>query len=138
MNQAADSHIEGGCLCGAVRLRVGLPTLWAAHCHCSMCRRAHGAAFVTWVGIAADRFEFTSGAQHLVRYRSSAEATRSFCGTCGSSLTFESTRWPGEVHVVLANLDAAIDREPDAHVYWADRVPWGDWRGRDLRVVEPG
>jgi len=39
----------GGCSCGAVRYRVGMPPLWVAHCHCSMCRRAQGAAFVTWI-----------------------------------------------------------------------------------------
>ena len=103
-----------------------------------MCRRAHGAAFVTWVGVAAERFEITAGADQLNCYRSSPAATRRFCRTCGSSLTFESTRWPGEVHVVLANLDGPIDREPDAHVYWADHVSWGDWRDRSLRIVEPG
>jgi hypothetical protein len=103
-----------------------------------MCRRAHGAAFVTWVGVAADRFEITSGVDDLQRYASSEAATRRFCRTCGSTLTFESTRWPGEVHVVLANLDADIDREPAAHVYWADHVPWGDWRAGELPIVEPG
>ena len=138
MTDAAESTVEGGCLCGGVRFRIGLPTLWAAHCHCTMCRRAHGAAFVTWVGVAAERFEITRGASHLHRYQSSAAATRSFCNVCGSSLTFESSRWPGEVHVVLANLDGIIDREPDAHVYWADHVSWGDWRDRNLSIVEPG
>ncbi|HSN70239.1 MAG TPA: GFA family protein [Steroidobacteraceae bacterium] len=130
--------VDGGCLCGQVRFRIGLPTLWAAHCHCTLCRRAHGAAFVTWVGVAAERFAVVAGAQGLVRYPSSPGAVRTFCGRCGSTLFFQSTRWPGEVHVVLANLDGPIDREPDAHVYWADHVAWGDFRGRELPVIEPG
>lgn len=48
--------IEGGCLCGAVRYVITLPTKWCAHCHCSMCRRAHGAAFVTWAGVPSQSF----------------------------------------------------------------------------------
>jgi hypothetical protein len=32
------------CLCGAVRGRIARPSRWVAHCHCSVCRRAHGAA----------------------------------------------------------------------------------------------
>lgn len=39
---------NGRCLCGALQFSVRFPTKWVAHCHCTMCRRAHGAAFVTW------------------------------------------------------------------------------------------
>jgi hypothetical protein len=133
-----DRTVTASCLCGAVQLEIGLPTLWCAHCHCSLCRRAHGAAFVTWFGVAAGRFSVAAGRDLLERYVSSAGATRSFCRRCGSTLTFESTRWPGEVHVVLANADGPIDREPQAHVYWDDHVAWGDFRDRDLPVHTPG
>lgn len=44
---------QAQCLCGDITLAATLPSLWAAHCHCSLCRRAHGAAFVTWVGMDA-------------------------------------------------------------------------------------
>jgi hypothetical protein len=53
--------VSGGCLCGAVRFRVELPTLFCAHCHCSMCRRNHGAAYVTWFGIARERLAVEAG-----------------------------------------------------------------------------
>jgi hypothetical protein len=133
----AGEAVEGGCFCGAVRFRIGLPPKWCAHCHCSMCRRAHGAAFVTWVGSAADRFELLSGAAALRRYESSPEATRSFCGNCGTMLFFESRRWPGEVHVTLAHLDSPAGLVPQAHAYWSSHVPWGDFAGSDLPRVEP-
>lgn len=42
---------RGSCLCGAVRFTARLPSRWVAHCHCTRCQRAHGAAFVTWVGL---------------------------------------------------------------------------------------
>lgn len=129
--------VQGGCLCGSVRFTIEFPTLWAAHCHCSMCRRAHGAAFVTWVGVPAEQFRLDAGGDVLVRFGSSAAAQRSFCSRCGSTLFFESNRWPGEVHVALANVDGPIDREPAAHVYWSARVHWGDWTGRELKQFEP-
>ena len=134
---AGEASRSGGCLCGAVRYRVGLPALWVAHCHCSMCRRAQGAAFVTWVGTAADRFVLMSGAEVLQRFQSSPPAIRSFCGRCGSPLFFESTRWPGEMHVTLASLDDAAGLEPQAHAYWSSRAPWGEWQGHELAKVEP-
>lgn len=89
-----------------------------------MCRRAHGAGFVTWVGVYSDRFKFRSGEAELQSYRSSDEAVRSFCSACGSTLLFESQKWPGEVHVVLANIDTPIDREPATHAFAEDHVSW--------------
>lgn len=89
-----------------------------------MCRQAHGAAFVTWVGVDADSFRLTAGAEKLAHYQSSTEATRSFCRRCGSTLLFESSRWPGEVHVARACIPGEIDREPAAHVFFDHRAPW--------------
>jgi hypothetical protein len=103
-----------------------------------MCRRAQGAAFVTWVGTAADRFVLESGAEVLQRFRSSPPAERSFCGRCGSPLFFQSSRWPGEMHVTLASLDDPAGLEPQAHAYWTSRAPWGHWDEGQLAVVEPG
>ncbi len=114
----------GGCLCGGLRFEIDSPTKWCAHCHCNMCQRAHGAAFVTWVGADTERFRVTAGADLLVWYRSSADAERGFCRRCGSTLLFRSARWPGEVHVVRANLDGPLDREPTVHVFWDGHVEW--------------
>ena len=91
-----------------------------------MCRRAQGAGFVTWLGIHAERFELISDADCLRTYRSSPEATRSFCGRCGTPLFFESTRWPGELHITLGSVDPelAAQLQPQAHVHWVEHVPW--------------
>jgi hypothetical protein len=129
--------VTGGCLCGAVRLRAALPPNWVAHCHCSMCRRAHGAGFVTWVGFPRAAVTIESGEELLTRFRSSAQATRSFCSRCGSMLLFQSGRWPDETHVTLACLDSAGGLEPQAHAYWASRAPWADWRGAELPTLDP-
>jgi catechol 2,3-dioxygenase-like lactoylglutathione lyase family enzyme len=120
--------VSGGCLCGAVRFRVTLPTLFCAHCHCSMCRRNHGAAFVTWFGIPRERLALEAGEDVLVRHHSSEHGSRSFCGRCGSSLFCESTRQPDHVDVVLASLEGPIDRAPAMHVYFDSRADWTDVR----------
>jgi hypothetical protein len=66
------------------------------------------------------------GGDCLRAYDSSPGAKRSFCGRCGSPLLFESTRWPGEVHVTLASVDPGIAAtlQPQGHVHWAHRAPW--------------
>ena len=116
--------VHGGCLCGAVRFEAELPSKWCAHCHCSMCRRAHGAGFVTWVGFQSSQFNLVKGDHHLRWYESSPGARRGFCESCGSTMLFESTRWGGETHVAMGCIDGPIDRKPagnsfyDAHVSW--------------------
>jgi hypothetical protein len=41
-NEMSMDTLAGGCLCGAVRYRTGLPTLPATTCHCRSCRLAAG------------------------------------------------------------------------------------------------
>ena len=120
----AEDHVTGSCLCGAIRFSVTLPSLFCGHCHCSMCRRGHGAGFVTWFAVPRDRFRLDEGESMLGRFDSSDHGTRSFCTRCGSSLLCESTRHPDQVDIVLANMEGEIDRPPQAHVYYSDRAVW--------------
>ena len=117
-------HVAGSCLCGAVEFEARLPSKFCAHCHCSNCRRAHGAAFVTWVGFPKERVKTISRVDALHRYLTDTGATRSFCSKCGSTLFFESPRWAGEVHVARANIRGEIDRVPSGHFYVDHRASW--------------
>jgi hypothetical protein len=116
--------IHGGCLCGAVRFTAELPSKWCAHCHCKMCRRAHGAGYVTWVGFESKQFKLEAGEDLLQWYESSSGARRGFCQACGSTMLFESARWPGETHIALGCIDDPIDREPQANVFFDSHVNW--------------
>lgn len=116
--------VRGGCLCGAVRFEIDLPSKWCAHCHCSMCRRAHGAGYVTWVGFDSGHFKLLSGDHHLKWYESSPGARRGFCRECGSAMLFESARWPDETHVALGCIEDAIDRVPEANAFISAHVDW--------------
>lgn len=122
----ACTPIQGGCLCEGIAFEITPPTKWCAHCHCSMCRRAHGAGIVTWFGIDSAQLRLTRGSDLLRWHRSSAGARRGFCGRCGSMLFFEGERWPGETHVTRASVPGEIDRAPAAHVHFDRRVAWLD------------
>lgn len=115
---------HGGCLCGAVGFQAQWPSKWVAHCHCSMCRRAHGAAFVTWVGMEAGRCRIDDTAGTLRWFASSPGAERGFCERCGSTLFFRSGRWPDELHIALANFADPVDRAPAVHAFWDTHVDW--------------
>jgi len=118
------AKVSGACLCGAVRFSVELPTQFCGHCHCSMCRRNHGAGYVTWFVVPRAQIALDAGQAELSKFRSSDHGTRSFCGRCGSSLFCESTRHPDQVDIVLANMAGPIDRRPECHIYFDDRVEW--------------
>jgi hypothetical protein len=115
---------RGSCLCGSVRFEARLPMKWVAHCHCTRCQRAHGAAFVTWAGFEFARVTIDDGHKALRWHEGVAGGSRAFCGRCGSPMFFRSERWPGELHVARALFTDPLDREPQAHVFYETHVPW--------------
>lgn len=117
------TSVPGACLCGAVRFEVELPTRFCVHCHCSMCRRNHGAAFVTWFGVPKRSFRLLAD-EAVARYRSSDQGTRSFCSRCGTSLFCVLDRDPDMIDITLASMIGPIDRVPEAHVYFDTHVEW--------------
>ncbi len=125
---AEATEARGTCLCGAVRFRAQLPTKWVAHCHCTYCRRAHAAPLVTWAGFHAERFALEEGSLPPAWYESSPGARRAHCPRCGTPMFFESTRWPGEMHVARALVEGPLDKEPSAHVFYETHVAWLDVR----------
>ena len=119
-----ENVIAGACLCGAVRFEVSGPLDRVAHCHCTICQRAHGAAFVTWAALPSERVRVTAGDAGLVHYRSSEIGTRSFCRTCGSSMFCTLDTHPGVIDVALASLAPDHGAVPKLHVFWDDRAGW--------------
>jgi len=115
----------GACFCGNVNFSVQLPVKWCAHCHCTMCRRIHGAAFVTWFGV--NDGEHRIDERDVIWYQSSADAERGRCRHCATPMFFRSKRWPGELHIALATMKAPIDLKPQCHVFYADAVDWLEW-----------
>ena len=57
-------------------------------------------------------------------FASSPGVRRSFCGRCGTPLTYRAERYPGEVHILIATLDAPEGFAPRAHVFCAERISW--------------
>ena len=117
---------SGSCLCGSVKFKVTGPVKFVAHDHCSICRKAHGATFVTWCGVKSEteQFQLLSGNDCLTSYQSTKEAERQFCKICGSQMFFRSNNWPGEVHFTRASIDQEMFEKPKAHVYYSDKASW--------------
>ena len=118
--------VEGSCLCGAVAYAVSAPFIDMHHCHCSRCRKQHGAAFATFARAPRSSFRLTRGAEHVREYRSSAEVPRTFCDTCGSSLQFLFDDLPDVMWIAAGTFDGVPDKRPEAHIFVGSRAPWHD------------
>src|SRR5436853_73118 len=100
---ANPSTVTGQCLCGAVRFEIDYPAFWAWHDHSAASRRAHGAAYATYVGCWRKRFRITAGEENIRRYEDkSTKTTRSFCSSCGTPVTYERARSPHMVNIPRA------------------------------------
>ena len=77
----------GGCLCGAVRYEIEGPLPSPSACHCTQCRRQHGALGIYTLA-PADRYKI-KGKRHVAWYESSPGTKRGFCRICGSKLFWE-------------------------------------------------
>ena len=115
---------KGRCFCGEIEFSITLPCNWVVHCHCKICQKTHGAAFVTWVSAKEESFDFVDHNNNLVWFNSSKEGKRSFCKKCGSNLFFKSPKFPNEVHIPLASFDSNIDQQPQAHYFVNTQVDW--------------
>jgi len=120
----AAAMIRGSCLCGEVRFEISGALSGASHCHCSMCRKAHGAAFGTYAAARAADFRIVSGEDRIVRYRSSAGIVRTFCARCGSTLQWLRESKPEIVDIALGVLDDDPGVRPASHIYVASKAPW--------------
>ncbi|MGI3169732.1 GFA family protein [Pseudooceanicola sp. C21-150M6] len=76
----------GQCMCGAVSFTVANPPFSFGACHCEMCRRWSGSAFL---GISVLQSSVTfDGEAHIRTIQSSTWAERAWCQRCGSSLYY--------------------------------------------------
>ena len=117
MQESEPGVVTGQCLCGAVRIEIGVPARWAWHDHTRASRIAHGAAYATYVGSWRKRFRIADGENEITRYEDEAtRTTRSFCGRCGTPLFYERAHSPHMVNVPRALFDHRTGREPRYHV----------------------
>jgi len=93
-------------------------------CHCSLCRKHHGAAFATYISAPTERFHWVAGANELLEYKSSAQGTRISCGVCGSAVQMTMPDSP-LVFLPAGPLEGDLGGlKPQAHIFVASKAPW--------------
>jgi hypothetical protein len=111
-----DIH-SGSCLCGAVAFTATGPMRDVIGCHCTQCRKTSGHYWAA-TSVPLDRFALTRD-QGLSWFRSSPDALRGFCKTCGASLFWQPE---GEGRIAIA--PGAFDDSPSfrltSHIFTDD------------------
>jgi hypothetical protein len=119
---SSSNEAPGGCLCGAIRYRVTAAPLETSLCHCRSCRLATGAPVAAWVMVPRDGLVFDRGTP--VGFASSPGKRRTFCGQCGTSLTYACDDRPGSIDIHTATLDDPDAFEPARETFVEEKVAW--------------
>lgn len=120
---------EGGCRCGAVRVRVSAPPMMTMACHCAGCRSMSASAFSLTISIPSEGFEVIEGETVSGGLRG-PEIHHQHCDSCKSWLF---TRIEGMDFLV--NLRAPVLDEhgwvtPFLDTYASEKLPWAETGAR--------
>jgi hypothetical protein len=121
--EGSGKRVTGHCLCGAVALEITFPAFWAWHDHAAASRRAHGAAYATYIGCWRKNVRIAGGEASVASYRDGG-STRSFCARCGSPLIYERKSSRHMINIPRALFAGRIGREPRYHLNIAEQVDW--------------
>ena len=116
--------LRGSCLCGQVRYEISGKLFDPLNCHCSMCRKAQGAAFRSRARVQSRDFRWTSGENLLTFFESSPGNHRGFCRVCGSPILSKFDADESVLSLPLGPLDDDSAIHPQIHVYVASKAPW--------------
>jgi len=115
--------IKGSCLCGAIEFEVEPIEDKIYNCHCSECRKSHGAAFATQMFAKGDTLSFIKGVEHLKEYIGHG-GVRAFCSNCGSRLMNYAPDKKMYFSVALACVDSVFTGKPIAHAFVGSKASW--------------
>lgn len=115
------SKVSGGCFCGAIRYEAKALPLGSMICHCQSCRRIAGAPAVAWVTFPKAELKFSSPP---TEFFSSAGVRRTHCAKCGTSLSYEGTKFPTEIDLVTVTLDDPNAFPPTHHSWVSHDLAW--------------
>ena len=118
-----EPRAKGSCLCGGVSYSVRREVTGITACHCRQCAKTTGHFYVSVNCAAAD---FTLDREETLRwYRSSSEAERGFCSSCGSSLFWR--RVGGDkVSMAAGTLEPPTGLRITKHIFCASKSDYYD------------
>ena len=118
----SQSKLRGHCYCGAVRFIINGEPKGSAHCHCESCRRHSASVVATFASFNLDQVNFTH--TKPASYQPGNGVKRSFCGECGSPVSYQSDQLKDEIHLYLGIFDHPENIRPQGHVFYREHIAW--------------
>ncbi len=115
--------MKGSCLCGALQYELTGPISSLTHCHCSRCRKQHGAPFTTYAAVALADLHWIAGESHAHAHAVPPGGPRPFCPTCGAPAPIAFTE-AGIALVPMGALEGDPGDVPQAHVFAGSKAAW--------------
>jgi len=75
-----------------------------------------------YIGMPEDQWRWTGEAAKV--YHSSPGVERTFCGNCGTPLSFRSEKMSGLMFFYVAAMEDPESFEPDRHVAYEEKLSW--------------
>lgn len=118
------TKIKGHCECKSVSFEINQKITHFSHCHCSQCRRSHGAAFGSYIEVKNSSLHYYFGEDHLKSYASSKYSQRIFCKECGSNIMFVNDHITDRCYVALGLIDGDPELPKAEHIFVESKAPW--------------
>lgn len=99
---------SGRCLCGEVTYEVSAPPIHTTICHCKMCQRSTGSAYLLEPIFYVGDFSVTAGETKVYTHISDLSALAlyvNFCANCGTKLFQTFERFPEALGVFGGTFD---------------------------------
>ena len=126
--------LRGSCLCGGVKFEITGPLLRPLNCHCTFCRKQHGAAFRSRARVRRSDFKWVQGEGLVTYYEATPGYRRGFCRVCGSRilnraeshsrLAQNHPQTLAEFGIALGTLDDDPSVRPESHIFVGSKAPW--------------
>jgi hypothetical protein len=113
--------IQGICLCGEIEFEAEELPGMTFNCHCSRCRKSHGAAFATQVLLDKSSLKFKKGREELSEYHAPS-IVRSFCSKCGSRLLNYGEDGSKYMSVAVAAIKDRSDFKPIGECFVGEKL----------------
>ena len=114
-------QLTGSCLCGGFKYIVKNPLKVLLNCHCGICRKVVGTAFVSCFLVPRDELVLLETST-ITSYKSSENCIRYFCKRCGCSTHLDDPFIPGILF--SGTLDSFPASKVSGECFTKYKAPW--------------
>lgn len=131
--------LDGGCDCRNIRYRLQRKPLIVHCCHCRVCQRQTGSAFVLNALVETDALDAIKGATEIVDMQTPSGAGQRIhrCPRCWIAVWSHYLRLGPQVAFVrVGTMDDPNRCPPDVHIYASWKQPWLELPSESVVVPE--